>query len=118
MGTDFDTETLFSKAGGAGNTITSGTATSAHNNDNMDRFYANLIIGSGVFTTTSFAVLQSSIDGVAFQDIVDSTTTLSAAGGYAWNYANPAFNYFRINFTLGSGNFLAVTSSCRSIGLR
>ena len=122
MELDIDTETLFSKVGGAGNTITSGTATAIHINEQMDRFAIDLNIASGLFTTTSFAVLQGGMEQTttSMGDIIGQTQTVTAAGRYIWNYNGPAFPCFRLNFTLtgGSNNWLGVTSTCRSVGVK
>lgn len=115
MSDDIEENTLLSSL-----TLTAGTATSAHQHDNMDSLYIQLRVSNGLFTSATYAWLESSIDGTTttYAAITDSTTTVTGtATAYAWNYNNPAFNYVRVNFTIPSGNIVAEVKS-RSRGER
>lgn len=99
---DIDFATLLASA-----TLTAGTATAAHQGDNMNGFCLSFSVSNGLFTTGMYAFLQGSVDGTNYAVITDSTTTISGTGtSYLWNFDKPFFNYVRMNCTIPSGNIV------------
>lgn len=61
-----------------------------------------------IFTTSGslggILKLQASLDGVNFDDIANTSQTLSAAGSYTWNLADTNFPWVRVVYTHHSGD--------------
>lgn len=71
--------------------------------------FCKVTVNSG--PTATSVKLQGSIDGTNWADLTNYTGTISATANFIFNYADPAFDYMRVVYTIGTANLTCVTTT-------
>jgi hypothetical protein len=76
----------------------------------LDHLYAYAVWASWSGTTIAGSIkLQASIDGTNWNDVADSSQTISAASTYLWNITEVAYPNFRVSVTADNANVITTT---------